>query len=152
MNYKALLLILFLGISFVVYSQTEKVKTEYEIPDFKNLFDAKMQPGVSCYRIPAIITAPNGDIIAAIDERIPSCADLRTNEDINIVLRRSVDNGDAWSEIETVVDYPFGKSASDPSMIVDRITGEIFLFFNFMDLNNEKDVYYLRVIKSNDNG
>jgi sialidase-1 len=37
-------------------------------------------------------------------------------------------------------------------MIVDRVTGEIFLFFNFMDLNLEKDVYYFKVIKSSDNG
>jgi sialidase-1 len=149
---KALFTILFLAISLVVYSQTENVQSENGIPDFKNLFDAKTQPGIFCYRIPAIITATNGDLIAAIDERVPSSEDLRTNKDINIVIRRSVDNGDSWSEIETIVDYPFGKSASDPSMIVDKTTGAIFLFFNFMDLDNENGVYYLRVIKSMDNG
>jgi sialidase-1 len=37
-------------------------------------------------------------------------------------------------------------------MIVDKVTGEIFLFYNFMDLDNEKDIYYLHVIKSADNG
>jgi sialidase-1 len=37
-------------------------------------------------------------------------------------------------------------------MIVDKMTGEIFLFYNYMDLDNEKDIYYLHVIKSNDNG
>jgi len=111
-----------------------------------------MRDSVSCYRIPAIAKAPNGDLIAAIDERVQSCGDLRSNKDINIVVRRSSDNGNSWSEIETVVDYPFGKSVSDPSMIVDRVTGEIFLFFNFMDLDLEKDVYYLKVIKSSDNG
>ena len=149
---KALFTILFLAISLVVYSQTENIQSDNGIPDFKNLFDAKTQAGIFCYRIPAIITATNGDLIAAIDERVPSCDDLRTNKDINIVIRRSLDNGDSWSEIETIVDYPFGKSASDPSMIVDKTTGVIFLFFNFMDLDNEKDVYYLRVIKSLDNG
>ena len=149
---KALLIILLSAISLLVYSQTEKVQTENEIPIFKNLFNTKMQAGVSCYRIPAIITAPNGDLVAAIDERVPSCGDLKWSKDINIVIRRSVDNGDSWSEIETVVDYPLGKSASDPSMIVDKITGAIFLFYNFMDLDNEKNVYYLKVIKSIDNG
>ena len=149
---KVLLIILFSTISLVVYPQTEKVQTENKVPDFKNLFNAKMRAGVSCYRIPAIITAPNGDLVAAIDERVPSCGDLKWSKDINIVMRRSVDNGDSWSEIETVVDYPFGKSASDPSMIVDKVTGVIFLFFNFMDLDNEKNVYYLKVIKSIDNG
>ena len=149
---KALFIIFFFVISLVVYPQTEKVQTKNKVPDFKNLFNAKMRTGVSCYRISAIITAPNGDLVAAIDERVPSCGDLKWSKDINIVMRRSVDNGDSWSEIETVVDYPFGKSASDPSMIVDKVTGVIFLFFNFMDLDNEKNVYYLKVIKSIDNG
>ena len=149
---KTLLIILFSAISLVVYPQTEKVQTENNAPDFKNLFDTKLRAGVSCYRIPAIITAPNGDLVAAIDERVPSCGDLKWSKDINIVIRRSVDNGDSWSEIETVVDYPLGKSASDPSMIVDRVTGAIFLFYNFMDLDNEKNVYYLKVIKSINNG
>lgn len=99
-----------------------------------------------------MVTAPNGDLIAAIDQRVPSCGDLKWNNNINIVIRRSIDNGYSWSEIETVVDYPFGKSASDPSMIVDKLTGIIFLFFNFMDVENEKDVYYLKVVKSIDNG
>ena len=44
---------------------------------------------VSCYRIPAITTAPDGSLIAAIDERVPSCGDLKWSRDINIVIRRS---------------------------------------------------------------
>jgi len=120
--------------------------------EYHNLFDASDNENVSCYRIPSLITAPNGDLIAAIDERVPSCGDLKWSHDINIVIRRSEDNGKTWLHIERIVDYPDGKSASDPSMIVDRITGEIFLFYNYMDLVNEKDVYYLHVIKSMDHG
>ena len=149
---KALLIIFFSAVSLVVYPQAEEVQTENEAPDFTNLFNAKIRAGVSCYRIPAIITAPNGDLVAAIDERVPSCGDLKWSKDINIVIRRSVDNGDSWSEIETIIDYPLGKSASDPSMIVDKVKSAIFLFFNFMDLDNEKEVYYLKVMKSIDNG
>lgn len=119
---------------------------------FINLFDTTMTSGVSCFRIPAIVTAPNGDLIATIDERVPSCGDLKWSEDINIVMRRSTDNGDTWSAIEKVVDFPQGISASDPSMIVDKMTNEIFLFFNYMDHTKEKDVYYLYVMKSKDNG
>ncbi len=37
-------------------------------------------------------------------------------------------------------------------MIVDRFTNEIFLFFNYMDLDNAKDVYRLMLIKSLDEG
>jgi sialidase-1 len=111
-----------------------------------------MKDSVACFRIPAIVTAPNGDLVAAIDERVPSCGDLKFSKDINIVIRRSSDNGKTWSAIETVVDFPFGQSASDPSMIVDKTTQEIFLFYNFMYLDQEKDVYYFHMLKSADNG
>jgi len=149
---KSLLLILFMQIFCNSYLHSELIQHDHDSIEFRSLFNTKMRDSVSCYRIPAIAKAPNGDLIAAIDERVQSCGDLRSNKDINIVVRRSSDNGNSWSEIETVVDYPFGKSVSDPSMIVDRVTGEIFLFFNFMDLDLEKDVYYLKVIKSSDNG
>lgn len=119
---------------------------------FQNLFEAVEKDSISCYRIPALVTAPNGDLIAAIDERVPSCGDLKWSRDINIVIRRSTDNGQTWLPKEKVVDFELGKSASDPSMIVDRITNEIIMFYNYMDLDNEKDVYYLHVVKSSDNG
>ncbi len=149
---KTILIILISAISFTAYSQNEEIQAQEDILKFKNIFDSSMKPGVACFRIPSIVTAPNGDLIVAIDERVPSCADLRGSEDINIVIRRSTDNGESWTKIETIVDYPLGKSASDPSMIVDKTTGEIFLFFNYMDLVKEKDVYYLKYIKSIDNG
>lgn len=123
-----------------------------DAPVFQDLFNTSMNEDVACYRIPAIVTAPNGDLIAAIDERVPDCGDLRTNRDANIIIRRSSDNGKTWSEIEMVVDFPDGESASDPSMIVDTVTNEIFMFYNFMNLNTEKDIYYLHVVKSGDNG
>jgi len=119
---------------------------------FIDLFNSSMRDSVACFRIPALVTAPNGDLIATIDERVPSCADLGKNKNINIVMRRSQDQGNTWSAIEIVADYPFGKSASDPSMIVDEVTKEIFLFYNYMDLEKEKGVYYLHVMKSKDNG
>lgn len=149
---KRLLLLSLLIIFTKSYSQETSIQSDHNPQEFKSLFNTSLRDSVSCYRIPAIVQAPNGDLIVAIDERVPSCGDLRSNKDINIVIRRSTDNGVSWSEIETVVDYPLGQSASDPSMIVDRITGQIFLFFNFMDLELEKDVYYLKVMTSQDNG
>lgn len=147
---KKILTLLFSVLTLAVFSQTENPNTDSLI--LKDLFSSEMKEGVSCYRIPALVTAPNGDLIAAIDERVPSCGDLQWSEDINIVIRRSFNNGETWSEIETVVDYPLGQSASDPSLIVDQTTGVIFLFFNYMDVRNEKNVYYFKLTKSSDNG
>ncbi|HPE75258.1 MAG TPA: sialidase family protein [Draconibacterium sp.] len=135
-----------------IFAQQQKLHIAKGVSEVHDLFNTSMNPDVSCYRIPSIVTAPNGDIITAIDERVPSCADLNGSRDINIVIRRSSDNGRTWSGIEKVVDFPAGKSASDPSMIVDEVTKEIFLFYNFMDLDNEKNIYYLHVIRSSDNG
>ena len=107
---------------------------------------------VSCYRIPAITTAPDGSLIAAIDERVPSCGDLKWSRDINIVIRRSTDGGRTWGPVERVVDFPDGQSASDPSLITDTVSGTVFLFYNFMDHDRAKDVYFFHVVRSTDNG
>ncbi len=141
-------------LALTVNAQKNRQKNQIAkgVKQVHDLFNKSMTEGVSCYRIPAIVTATNGDLIVAIDERAPSCADLRGSKNINIVIRRSSDNGKTWTEIEKVVDFPDGKSASDPSMIVDEITSDIFLFYNYMDLDKEKDVYYLHVVKSFDNG
>lgn len=148
---KTFILTLILLLPLNIYAQSDKTSTE-DTPPFIDLFNTSMEEGVSCYRIPSIVTAPNGDLLAAIDERVPSCGDLKWSEDINIVLRRSSDNGKTWSDIKTIADFPLGRSASDPSMIVDDMTGKIFLFYNYMDLPKERDVYYLHVMESIDNG
>ena len=129
--------------SFTFYSQNL---------EFVDLFDNSMNSEVFCYRIPSLVTTTNGTLIAAIDERNNSCGDLKWNRDINIVIRKSFDDGKTWTKIEKIVDYPLGRSASDPSMIVDKKTNEIFLFFNYMDLDNAKDIYRFMVIKSSDQG
>ena len=119
---------------------------------FENLFDSSLNSEIACYRIPAILTSTNGTLIAAIDERNNSCGDLKWNRNINIVIRKSYDDGKTWSETEKIIDYPDGESASDPSMILDQQTGHIFLFYNYMNLDLARDIYRLMVIKSSDNG
>lgn len=144
-----ILLLFFLLLGYTAYAQPE---TSAQGIEYLSLFDSTSKTDVSCYRIPALLTATNGDLIAAIDERVSSCGDLKFNDNINIVIRRSKDGGESWSAIETVVDYPLGHSASDPSMMLDKESGEIFLFFNYMNLEREKDVYYLRMVRSLDHG
>ncbi|NKI25817.1 exo-alpha-sialidase [Arenibacter sp. 6A1] len=138
--------------SMVLQAQTETHKIADGVKVYQDLFNAANVEGVECFRIPAIVTAPNGDLIAAIDERVPGCGDLKWSKDINIVIKRSSNNGKTWTDTETVVNLPYGQSVSDPSMIVDAETKEIFMFYNYMDLDKEKDVYYFHVVTSSDNG
>ena len=80
-----------------------------------NLFENESLGSNACYRIPTISLVPNGDLIAIVDERVNSCDDLRKNEDINLVIRRSVDSGINWSTTKKLIDLPKGESASDAS-------------------------------------
>lgn len=107
---------------------------------------------VSCYRIPALTTAPDGSLIAAIDERVPSCGDLKWSRDINIVIRRSTDGGRTWGPVIRAADFPDGQSASDPSMITDTATATVWLFYNFMDHDTAPGSYRFHVMSSRDNG
>lgn len=115
------------------------------------LFSNKNQDKVSCYRIPSIVKAPNGNLIAVADERHTNCGDLLYNKNINLAQRISTDNGKTWTAVKTIIDFPDGQSASDPSMIVDKKTKEIFMFYNFMDHNVSKE-FRFHYVKSNDNG
>ncbi len=122
------------------------------ISHHSDIFYTGMKKGVTGYRIPALITAKNGDLVAAIDERVPNLSDLNKSRDINIAVRRSNNGGRTWTKAKIVVDFPLGQSASDPSFVLDEKTGHIFMFYNFMDLDKEKDVYYLHYVVSKNNG
>lgn len=104
------------------------------------------------YRIPAMVTAPNGDVIVTIDVRREHAADLNAARKIDIGIRRSSDNGDTWSEMELIAALGDGKPASDPSLVVDNKTGEIFCFYNFMDRDKANGEYRFYVQSSKDNG
>jgi Neuraminidase (sialidase) len=104
------------------------------------------------FRIPALITAPNGDLIAACDARRKSSRDLIWVRDIDIVVKRSSDHGKTWTDMELVCDFGDGKPASDPSFILDKTTGELFCFYNFMDQDAAPKEFRLYVQTSKDNG
>ncbi|MFJ7196545.1 MULTISPECIES: exo-alpha-sialidase [unclassified Streptomyces] len=78
------------------------------------------------YRIPALTTSVKGTVLAAYDAR-PTLGDLPGN--ISIVLRRSTDNGVTWQPQQVVRADGAPKGYGDPSLLVDRTTGRIFLFY-----------------------
>lgn len=66
------------------------------------------------YRIPALVTAADGTLVAAIDQRKTTAADYG---DIDLMVRRSEDKGETWSEPIMLTDLPSGGSAH--SFIID---------------------------------
>lgn len=101
------------------------------------------------YRIPAIITAQNGDLLAVIDARRNNSSDLIHQRAIDITFKRSKDNGKTWGKMETIADLPKGEGASDASLILNRDNGEIFCFYNWMGKTREFRFY---VQSSKDHG
>jgi sialidase-1 len=85
--------------------------------------------GVHTYRIPALAVANDGTLIAAFDARNDSPADLPG--DIDVMVRRSRDLGRSWSPARRIVDFDSGRGGGDPSLLVDRVTGRVFLFYEY---------------------
>jgi len=71
----------------------------------------KSQDGVHSYRIPALLKTKAGTIIAGADERINHNRDWGS---INMVVRRSEDNGKKWGEKITLVDLPTNLKSENP--------------------------------------
>jgi sialidase-1 len=71
--------------------------------------------GYSCFRIPAIVKANNGDLLAFAEGRKNSCADAG---DIDTVVKRSKDNGKTWSATPQIVIQGFGDTKDNPTPVV----------------------------------
>ncbi|TCO45191.1 sialidase-1 [Kribbella antiqua] len=86
------------------------------------LFQQKTN-GYACFRIPAIVRATNGTVLAFAEGRVADCGD---DGDIDVVLRRSSDDGKTWGPLQ-VVSEGNGSTQGNPVPIVDNRTGRIVL-------------------------
>lgn len=84
------------------------------------------------FRIPAIARAKDGALLAVYDMRYLSSRDLQGHMDIG--LSRSTDGGRTWADPVPIMDMgEFGgksqeeNGCSDPNILVDPQTGEIFV-------------------------
>ncbi len=87
--------------------------------------------GYKSFRIPAIIKAPNGDLLAFCEGRVNGAGDFG---DIKIVLKRSSDNGKTWTALQIVASND-SLQAGNPAPVADLTDsrfpkGRIFLFYN----------------------
>ncbi|MFD7098071.1 LamG-like jellyroll fold domain-containing protein [Streptomyces xanthophaeus] len=82
--------------------------------------------GYGCFRIPTVVRTKAGSLLAFAEARTsPSCAD---RGDIDIVVRRSTDDGRTWSPVRTVTsgngtDPDAPHTRGNPSPVVDE-TGD----------------------------
>jgi sialidase-1 len=94
--------------------------------------------GVHTYRIPALATTRSGTLLCVYDMRRRMGRDLQ--EDIDIGLSRSTDGGQSWQPPDVIMDMgeygglpPEQNGCSDPGIIVDHVSGEIFCFAVWMN-------------------
>jgi len=87
--------------------------------------------GYKSYRIPAIISLPNGALLAFAEGRVHGAGDFG---DINIVLKHSNDKGKTWGALQNVAEFDT-LQAGNPAPVLDISDsqypqGRIFLFYN----------------------
>lgn len=81
------------------------------------------QNGYNTYRIPAIARTKSGALLAFCEGRKNSSSDTGN---IDLLVRRSVDNGGSWSPQQIVWDHG-GNTCGNPAPVVDLETGTIWL-------------------------
>jgi sialidase-1 len=98
---------------------------------FRQVLRKAGDEGVRSYRIPGLATSKQGTLLAVFDIRHDGPADLPA--DIDVGLMRSTDGGKTWTKMQTILDYDKsnpdsrGNGVGDPTILVDRETGAIFV-------------------------
>ena len=82
---------------------------------------------VDTYRIPAVIQAKNGAILAFSEARFDSSKDTGN---IDLVLRRSLDGGKTWGDVITVWNDA-NHVCGNPAPVVDFKTGRIIMLMTW---------------------
>jgi len=85
--------------------------------------------GYHAYRIPSIVRTTNGTLIAFCEGRVNTDNDFGN---INVVCRRSSNNGASWLPLQVVEGSTLG-TWGHPTPVVDWDTGRIWLFMTWND-------------------
>jgi len=113
--------------------------------------------GYDTFRIPALIVADSGAILAFCEGRKGSSSDTG---DIDIVLKRSFDGGATWESMQLVWDDG-NNVCGNPCPVIDRETGTIWLLLTHnLGHDHERDIMNgtsessrtVWVMKSDDDG
>ena len=87
-----------------------------------------------------------GTILAFSEARIANGSDHGAH---HIVLKRSTDSGGSFSESRMLAESTYGQSWANPTVVQDRTTGIVFLFYALNHGNRSSEVFYM---KSSDDG
>lgn len=95
------------------------------------------QDGYHTYRIPAVINAQNGDLLAFAEGRKNGGGDAG---DIDLLVKRSTDGGRTWGPQQLIWD-DVDNTCGNPCPVLDESTGTLFLFSTHnLGQDREKDI------------
>lgn len=106
--------------------------------EYQKIFDGNPNDDYHSFRIPSIVRTPDGTLIAFAEGRKNGPGDFG---DINLVYRRSTDNGDSWGPLEVLEGQGAGKFGN-PVSVTDFETGKVWIFFmwNSDDVQSRSDI------------
>ena len=109
------------------------------------LWTAK-ENGIFAHFVYGLTVTDKGTILAFAEARITESADDGAH---HIVLKRSTDKGNSFSPSVTLVKSVDGQSWTNPTIVQDNKTKELFLFYALNHKNVSTQVFYM---SSNDDG
>lgn len=93
--------------------------------------------GYACFRIPALLRAADGSLLAFAEARRDGTSD---KGDIDLVVRRSQDNGRTWGALSVVWDDG-DNTCGNPAPVVEQQTGRIVLLTTWnLGSDHEKEI------------
>ncbi len=123
-----------LGATVLSYTSGEGVLTKLpDVPGTRTilinhrLLFSGGDAGSRHYRIPALVTARDGSLVAVTDKRWNTPFDLPNH--IDVVVRRSTDKGQTWSDPVTIAGNETAMGFGDAALVVNRRNGDIVCLF-----------------------
>ena len=107
------------------------------------------------YRIPALLTLQNGDILAFADKRTGGAGDLPNQ--IEVYVRKSTNNGTNFNEAKRITPQSHSKKDGhgDTAAVLDKKTGDVIAVVAFGQgfvNSTPQDPIRIRTIRSRNNG
>lgn len=121
--------LLYFIIFFLFYIPSLKAQT-FQVDDYlqHSVIFTMGEEGYHNYRIPSVVQAKNGTLIAIVEGRRDKRGDPGAGH-IDLVYKLSFDGGRNWSLIRVLVQSRENWAASNPTVLVDSTNGRIFVFY-----------------------